>query len=47
LIAELDMFGIIQTRVISKGRYGRTRTISLALDGKVKEKVMAILTEAF
>ena len=30
IIAELDMFGIINAKVISKGRYGRTREISLA-----------------
>ena len=27
LISELDMLGIITARVISKGRYGRTRDI--------------------
>ena len=31
IIAELDMLGIINARVISKGRYGRTREISLAI----------------
>ncbi|MBI5871620.1 ORC1-type DNA replication protein [archaeon] len=31
LIAELDMLGIINTKVISKGRYGRTRQIKLEL----------------
>ncbi len=31
LISELDMLGIINSRVISKGRYGRTREISLAV----------------
>lgn len=30
LISELDMLGIITARVISKGRYGRTREISLS-----------------
>ena len=29
VIAELDMLGIINAKVISKGRYGRTREISL------------------
>ncbi len=47
LIAELDMFGVIQTRVISKGRYGRTRTISLALDNNLRQKIFTMLTEAF
>src|SRR3989344_2980269 len=31
IIAELDMLGIINARVISKGRYGRTREISMAI----------------
>ncbi|HZX12513.1 MAG TPA: ORC1-type DNA replication protein [Candidatus Nanoarchaeia archaeon] len=31
IIAELDMLGIINAKVISKGRYGRTREIKLAI----------------
>jgi len=31
LIAELDMLGIINAKVVSKGRYGRTREISLGI----------------
>tara|TARA_Y100000310_G_C20649140_1_gene798376 strand:- start:490 stop:1698 length:1209 start_codon:yes stop_codon:yes gene_type:complete len=31
LIAELDLLGIINARVVSKGRYGRTREIKLAI----------------
>ena len=31
IIAELDMLGIINARVISKGRYGRTKEINIAL----------------
>ena len=31
LIAELDLLGIINAKVISKGRYGRTREIKLAV----------------
>lgn len=46
LIAELDMLGIITARVISRGRYGRTREIRLALDPGVREKVRTILVEA-
>ncbi|HEC72500.1 MAG TPA: cell division control protein Cdc6, partial [Thermoplasmatales archaeon] len=30
LISELDMLGIITARVISKGRYGRTRDIRMS-----------------
>ena len=31
LISELDMLGIINAKVISKGRYGRTREISMSI----------------
>lgn len=34
LISELDMLGLISTKVISKGRYGRTREIRLAIAKK-------------
>ena len=43
LIAELDLLGIINARVVSKGRYGRTRTIELNLEDSVKKKIMNIL----
>ncbi len=39
LIAELDMFGIINTKVVSKGRYGRTRVISLNVQDSIKRKL--------
>ena len=31
LISELDMLGILQARVISKGRYGRTKEIQMSV----------------
>ncbi|MGC9310969.1 MAG: Cdc6/Cdc18 family protein, partial [Candidatus Aenigmatarchaeota archaeon] len=31
LISELDMLGLVSTKVISKGRYGRTRQIRVAI----------------
>lgn len=34
LISELDMLGLINTTVISKGRYGRTKKIRLAVSRK-------------
>ena len=38
IIQEFDMLGIINAKVISKGRYGRTREISLAIpEGSVNE----------
>ncbi len=42
LISELDMLGIITARVISKGRYGRTREIQLSSSS---EEIMVVLKE--
>jgi cell division control protein 6 len=47
LIAELALFGFIETKVISKGRYGRTRIINLAISKKLEEKIYAFLQEKF
>lgn len=43
IIAELDMLGIITAKVISKGRYGRTREISLSLPDSTKSKIKSTL----
>ena len=45
IIAELDMLGIINARVISKGRFGRTREISISLTNTIQEKILNILEE--
>jgi len=42
LISELDMMGLINTTVISKGRYGRTKKIKLAVS---KKQIGAILDD--
>jgi cell division control protein 6 len=39
LISELDMFGIVNAKVISKGRYGRTREIKINLSRDIIEKI--------
>lgn len=43
IISELDMLGIINAKVISKGRYGRTREISVPshvlMDERIKKKL--------
>ena len=39
LISELDMLGIITARVISKGRYGRTREIEVFSPDKIRETI--------
>ncbi len=43
IIAELDMLGIINVSVISKGRYGRTREISLAVPESIVSKMQKTL----
>ncbi len=45
IIAELDMLGIINARVISKGRYGRTRQICLAIPASSLPKTNTLLKE--
>jgi cell division control protein 6 len=42
LISELDMLGVINARVISKGRYGRTRDIKMSNSA---EEIMKVLEE--
>jgi archaeal cell division control protein 6 len=43
VIAELDMLGIINANVISKGRYGRTREINLSVNLSIATKVKKLL----
>ena len=45
ILAEMDMLGIIHAKVISKGRYGRTREISLSTTGALHQKIKKILEE--
>lgn len=45
IIAELDMLGIINARVISKGRYGRTREIKLVVPLSTIPQLKQILKE--
>jgi len=45
VIGELDMLGIINAKVISKGRYGRTRDITLPMPKSVQQKIKNILEE--
>jgi len=45
IIAEQDMLGIINTKVLSKGRYGRTRDISLTINPSTLLSVKKILGE--
>ena len=46
ILAEFDMLGLINARVISKGRQGRTREIKLAIPGNIFERSKQILIES-
>ncbi len=45
IISELEMLGIITTKVISKGRYGRTREVCLAMPEEILKNVDDLLKE--
>ncbi|MFP4190161.1 MAG: Cdc6/Cdc18 family protein, partial [Candidatus Woesearchaeota archaeon] len=46
IIAEMDTLGIINTQVLSKGRYGRTRKISLSVPEELFPKLREMLAES-
>jgi archaeal cell division control protein 6 len=46
ILAEIDMLGLINAKVISKGRHGRTREIKLSVPSNLFDKVEAILSES-
>lgn len=47
LLAELDMYSLIRCRVLSRGRYGRTREISLDLPEELVTKVRETIWAQF
>ncbi len=46
ILAEFDMLGIINAKIISKGRYGRTREISLSIEENIIFKLKEILEKS-
>ena len=46
IIAEFDMLGLINAKVVSKGRYGRTREIKLAIPNQLIGKAKEIIYES-
>ena len=46
IIQEFDMLGIINVRVISKGRGGRMREIKIAISNNIIDKVKEIIEES-
>jgi cell division control protein 6 len=47
LISELDMLGVINAKVISKGRYGRTRQISVDLSQNIRKQLNDMVENNF
>ncbi|MFB6075533.1 MAG: ORC1-type DNA replication protein [Candidatus Aenigmatarchaeota archaeon] len=47
LISELDLLGVINTNVVSKGRYGRTRIVELAISNRISNDVKNILENEY
>ncbi len=45
IIIELDVLGLINFKIVSKGRYGRTRFISIGLPKSLYQEVLDILKE--
>jgi len=45
ILAELDMLGVINAKVVSKGRFGRTREINLSIPKFLLPKVKEIVEE--
>jgi len=43
ILGEFDMLGLINTKVISKGRYGRTKEITLAIPSSSWDKIFNFL----
>ncbi len=46
IIAELDMFGIVNARVVSKGRYGRTKEVTLSVPPSLSANIEKSLKES-
>jgi cell division control protein 6 len=47
LVSELDMYGFIQARVLSHGRYGRTKEIIVNLSRRLSENLKKVVLMEF
>lgn len=47
MISELDLLGIVSTKVISQGRYGRSRIIQFRQPKEIKEKIKDSLSQEY
>jgi len=46
ILAELDMLGIINAKIVYKGRYGRTREVNLSLEENILIKLKEVLEKS-
>jgi archaeal cell division control protein 6 len=46
ILAEIDMLGLINAKIVSKGRHGRTREIKLSVPSNLFDKIENILIES-
>jgi hypothetical protein len=46
-LTELDMYSFLHTRVLSKGRYGRSREISIDLPDDLAAKIQDTILASF
>lgn len=47
LVSELDMYGFIQARVLSYGRYGRTKEIKINLPKEISDRLRQVILMEF
>ena len=47
LVSELDMYGFVQARVLSHGRYGRTKEITINLPQEISDKLKQVILMEF
>lgn len=47
LLSELDMYGFIRARTVSRGRYGRTKEIYVSLSPSIIERIKALVLQNF
>jgi hypothetical protein len=46
-VSELDMYGFIQARILSHGRYGRTKEITINLPKEISDRLRQVILMEF
>lgn len=46
-LLELDMYGLIRARTVSRGRYGRTKEIHISLDPSLRSRLLQEIRKGF